>query len=276
MRKKYDVITDDNYFDQMIPIIKDSIDYIIKALREDCYTAIFVPKSKTNELAINAMSMSFAFDVDTNRLYTNYVLDKDRFLAVRKSDRAIYNYIYDRLRMIQNDYDIRLSIIGEPTRIPEHSKNRANYLIDQDANALRVGTRSIWDIKPAPSGKIKSYFIENKNLLNDDIRKYNLSSQDQASFCANVVNLNKIYMFEPHPDLHTVFDKYNEIYNTYFNKQLKPIEDWKTFNIYFHVIHDIEKEKIDDPLCHDNGDFIERERVDEYLENWRRSHENPD
>ena len=275
-RGKTEVITDDNYFEYVIPIAKDTINYIVKALRNDCYVATFTPKPKTNELALNTMSISFFFDVDYNRLYVNYVLDKDRFIAVRYSDRQIYNHIYDHLKMIQKDYDIKLSIIGEPTRIPENSRGLANYLVDQEANVIRVSTRSIWDITPAPKGKVTSYFIENKNLLNDDIRKYNISRDLQMDFCKDVDALNREYMHEPHPDLHEVFDRYNNIYNHYFDKQLKSVEDWKTFTLFLDVRHDFEKEKIDDPLCHDNGKFVKTERIDEYLENWRKSHEEPD
>lgn len=262
---------DKKYFDFVIRIGEDAIDAVTSALCEYCYSGKIYPVPNPNELLYNTMSISFFYNTRTSTFYITYELDELRKRSVQISDREIYNRIYSALRWTAEYFHLKMVVVGEPTSRIEYSCGRSNYLTCQNGNSLNVDTRTVWSYKKGKKGTIHSYFIEDKNLLNSDMSKINMTQEQYADYCQEVIALNKSDMVI-NPNLRTVFDKFVPIYERYFNRTLKPTEDWKSFTIYFNIDHDYEEEarKIQ---YHKPMELIFRERIMQYLEEWRQSHE---
>ena len=269
MRSKSCQITDDNYYEFMPDIGSDTVEKILNALRE-VYVASYIPVPEPNELAYNTLSISMFYDTKYNRLYLTYKLDKDRTVAIRKSDKELYNRIYDKVMMIAKEQDIKLSIIGLPTAIPENSNNRSYGRISQNGKYIRIDTQTIWRNIPGPDDIPYDWFIQNRPLLEDDIRKKNMHPRDVQEYCNRVVELNKNYLLSG-GDMYEAFNDYKDIYNEYFDKELTPIEEWRAFTIYINVIHDFEKERLEDE-DHDMGHVYDFDKVRKFIVEWGVEH----
>jgi hypothetical protein len=269
-RKKEYMINDTNYYKFMVDIGSDVVEYFLNALRE-IYVATFLPKPEPNFLAYNLLSISMFYDTSINRLFVTYRLDDDRTQGIRMSDCEIYNRVYDKLYMITKDQDIKLSIVGEPARLPEFSNGRAYGITSLNSERLRIATRSLWTNIPGPHDTIYSRFLEDKSMLQDDIRKNNMDSSDVARYCQEVVGINKRYLDTDYPKYNDAFDAYAYTYKNYFGRTLKKVEEWRAFTIYIDVTHDVDAEKINDP-DHDMGRVLEFERVKEYIREWAIAH----
>ena len=280
------IITDENYFEYLIPIGRDVVDYVIAGLREK-YTAVYRPVPEYNPLAYNILSISMYFDTDYSTLYITYKLDENRKVAVKASDKELYNRIYDKMHMIDKEQDITMHIVGEPSIADNYLRKRENPKLDIDKNCLRLGTRSVWDVRDKEYGRITSYLVENKALYEDqlrklkikinqedisDIEKQNQYNEIQSNFCKNVIKLNKRYIWVPKPDEHKAFKEFSTIYKNYYNNELKEVEEWKGFTIYIDVTHDYDEERLD-PQIHNIGRFLEKERVEKYIAKWGHDHD---
>ena len=269
-RLKADMINDDNYYVYMKDIWTDTAWELITALR-DIYVADFYPVPEPNFLAYNLMSISFFFNTKYQRLYMTYKLDDNRTVKVRTPDEIIYNKIYDRLRCIPRDNDIKLSIIGVPTAIPENSMNRSYGNVRESYANLRIDTQTIWTNIPGPKGTHYTYFIEDASRLKDDIAKKNMSDEEVQEYCNKVVQLNKQYIQIPIPDYYLAFNKYKELYKEYFDRDLYPIEEWRRFTLYFDVKHNYDEENLDKEY-HNIGHIHNWDRVKQYIIDYAIAH----
>lgn len=272
-RLKADMINDDNYYVYMKDIWNDAACELVSALR-DIYVADFYPVPEPNFLAYNLMSISFFFNTKYQRLYMSYKLDENRVVKLRTPDKIIYNKIYDKLKSIPVDYDIKLSIIGTPTAMPENSMNRSYGNVREAHNNLRIDTQTIWTNVPGPKGTHYTYFIEDASRLKDDIAKKNMSDEEVQEYCNKVVQLNKQYIQIPNPDYYLAFSKYKVLYKEYFDRDLYPIEEWRRFTLYFDVMHDYDEESLDREY-HNTGHVHNWERVKQYIIDYATAHGKP-
>ena len=270
-RKKND-ITDDNYYMYMIDIGADIVKKILDGLGEK-YVATFVPVPEPNILAYNLMTISLFLDTERPRLFVTYKLDQDRTVGLRCSDTELYNRVYDKLHMIIRDQDLPITIIGEPTRLPEFSLNRQYGSQDQENKYLRSFTQSMWTITPGPNTSKYTYFIENRDQWKDDIRKVNAKPEDITRYLADVENINSTYINISNPDYQSAFNDYKILYKNYFDRDLKEVEEWRQITIFIDVRHDFKAEQ-------EEGQFHESkiehfERVSQYIREWAVAHGKP-
>lgn len=270
-RPKSMIINDDNYFEYCTDIFNDTIWSVLLGLRE-FYTARFSFVPKPNYLAYNLMSISMFMDVNTQRMYLTYTLDFDRSVGLRVPDEDLYNNVYDKVKMIQKDYDIKASIIGTPTSKPEYSLNRSYGIIrENNKGKLRIDTQTLWENIPGPKDTKYSWFVQNKAQLQDDIRKNNMHPSQVAEYCQQVIEINKQYLDIAHPRYQVAFQQYQHLYKETFGRDLKPVEDWKIITVYFDVLHDSDAEFAQDEY-HDMGSAPNFKEVREYIVEWAREH----
>lgn len=301
-RKLSQVINDENYFEYIIPIGRDAVEYIVRGLQEK-YTAKFTVRMEPNYLMDNLITVSMFFDTQRNRLYLTYKLDRDRVIALRAYDSELFNRVFDNLqKWIVRDYDIKLSIVGDPTSLPEYSLNREYGNVDMNDLYLRNCTQYLWTINGLePNGASYTYFVDNRNMLIDDIKKrlvresvhktiidnkpvYDFTTPEDImpEFNARVNEINEKYNFyrnrmpdDPEGiifrDYNAAFAEYQNIYNEYFNRIPENIPEWKAFTISINVEHDFNSEKMDyqDHPC---GRYINPDEVEHYIAKWGYDH----
>ena len=145
-RKLSQVINDENYFEWIIPIGQSAVEYIIRGLQER-YTARFTVRMEPNYIMDNLMTVSMFFDTQINRLYLTYKLDRDRLISVRAYDKELYNRIFDNLQsQLVNDYDIGLTIVGDPTSLREYSLGREYRGNGLNSLFIRNYAQYLWKI----------------------------------------------------------------------------------------------------------------------------------
>jgi hypothetical protein len=274
MRSRADMINDDNYYMYMIDIGEDIIiNKIIDTLR-DIYTANFKIVPEPNFLAYNLLSVNMFYDTRINRLYITYRLDDARSVGLHNVyDSQIYNKILDKLNMVSKEQDIRVSVIGTPTALPQDSLNRSYGIIRHDQFHLRADTEYMWTIEQGPyNDRYRTYFIENTNKLKDNISKNRTKPEDINEYFNKVNRINQKFINDKTEiNYKKAFKEYSKLYKSYFNDTPKEVEEWRVISIYIDVTHDVEKEKLQ-PFEHDRGHIIYPERVKEYIRQWAIDH----
>lgn len=283
-RKLSQVIDDENYFEWVIPIAQSAVEYIVEALREK-YTAKFTVRLEPNYLMDNLMTVSMFFDTQRNRLYLRYKLDKDRNISFG-NDVILYNNIYDGLySALINDFFVRLSIIGDPTDVPENTRNRYYGKQDMTNICLRNDTQFLWNVLgEEPRGSSNKYFVQNRDILVDDIEKRLVKdSWNEDGECVTpkdimtnynneVLEINNNYDFtNGNVDYDAAFAEYQNIYNKYFNRIPESIPEWKGFTISINVEHNFAEEQSGDER-HNRGIFVNPNDVSHYLTKWAKDH----
>lgn len=291
-RKLSQVIDDENYFEWIIPIGQTAVDYIIDALR-DKYTANFKVEMSPNYLMDNLLTISMFFDTQRNRLYLTYKLDIERHIALRVYDTELWNRIFDKLQwQLTNDYQITLSVVGDPTDKPERSRGREYKGNDITSLFLRNDTQYLWTILgQEPNGNPYTYFVENRNMLIDDIKKRLVKDSWKTEvidgenvkvpiipedimpeYNVEVLEINSRYNFQdPNIDYNAAFAEYQNVYNKYFNRIPENIPEWKSFTIFVNVDHDEDAERMD-YYDHPRGKYLNPEEVEHYIAKWGYDH----
>ena len=303
MARLKDVITDDNYFEYLIPIGSSAVEYIVRALQE-VYTAKFIVKMKPNFLMDNLLTISMFFDTKRNRLYLSYKLDKDHIIAVRASDIELYNRIYSYTHtQLIDDYSIGVSFIGDQVDKPENTHFR-EYGNDMNDLYLRNSTQFMWTIETKPNGNKYTYFIENRDILEDDLRKRLIKDSWDIStiiedgvekeiktrktpkdimpeYNEKVFEINKKYDLSKvdgpastaviYGDYDGAFEEYQSVYNEYFERTPEKVPEWKAFTVFVSVEHNFDQEKIAYEQ-HPYGKFINPEETEHYIAKWAHDH----
>lgn len=283
MSRMGNIITDDNYYMYMIDIGTNIVDKIIYGLRER-YTARFEPVPDINPLAYNLLIINLFYDVERPRLYVTYRLDEDRTIGVKWSDSELYNRIYSNLRMAEKEEDIPITVIGEPTRLPQFSNYRQYGVFDQDDYWLRADTQFLWYAYNGDERKsiLYPYFIENKAQLKSDIAKSGISKSRLDEYMEEVKQINLTYLrtnqgqetlYPEYSDFQDAFDEYKLVYKSFFGRDVVCLDtnngkpNWKTISIFINVQHDVYAEK-SSPQIHDCGTVENFGRVPQYIREW--------
>lgn len=295
-RKLSQVITDENYFEFVIPIGKSIVEYIVRGLQEK-YTARFSVKMEPNFLMENLLCISMFFDTQRNRLYVNYRLDYERGVSLRTYDTELYNRVYDYAQsQLVNDYDIGLTFIGEPTdNDPKKSMGREYQGNEMSNLYLRNDTQFMWTIKTEPNGNPYTYFVQNRSMLEDDLRKRLVKDSRREEtiiehgeekiiyvpitpkdimpeYNADVIDINNRYDFwNKDVSYLAAFREYQNVYNEYFNRIPEIIPEWKAFTIYIDVDHNFAEEAMDYEY-HPYGKFSNPDETEHYIAKWGFDH----
>lgn len=297
-RKLSQVINDENYFEWIIPIGQSAVEYIIRGLQER-YTARFTVRMEPNYIMDNLMTVSMFFDTQINRLYLTYKLDRDRLISVRAYDKELYNRIFDNLQsQLVNDYDIGLTIVGDPTSLREYSLGREYRGNGLNSLFIRNYAQYLWKIDNLVSDTKEktsyTYFVENRSMFQDDLNKRMIKdSRDEhheivipkdimPEYIEKVKKINEKYKFyrneipgDPDDtifrDYNAAFAEYQNIYNEYFDRIPENIPEWKGFTISINVDHDFDKEK-GDYQDHPYGKFKNPDEVEHYIAKWAHDH----
>ena len=296
-RKLSQVINDINYFEWIIPIGQAAVEYIIRGLQEK-YTAKFTVRMEPNYLMDNLLTISMFFDTKRNRLYLTYKLDRDRAIALKAYDSELFNRIFDNLQsQLINDYDVRLTVVGEPTDLPEYSLNREYRGNDMNSLYLGNSTQFLWTINGLePKGASYTYFVENRSILEDDIRKrlvkdsrveetiieegeekiiyVPVTPKDiMPEYNDAVKDINLRYDFnDPNVDYNAAFAEYQNLYWEYFKRIPENLPEWKGFTISINVDHDFDAERMD-YQDHPYGKFVNPDEVEHYIAKWAHDHD---
>lgn len=256
--KKSNHITEANYYERLADIGEDLCRNIVRGLQE-VYTAKYIVRPDYN-LGGNYFNVSFYYDIPYEILYVTYSLDFGRTAAVRASEQEIHNRVYDWIRYTQRDKHIKVQLVGEFAELPENNRGRNNPYIRHTNKELRIGTRALW--WPALKGKISPHFIESKAQLQDDIKKCQVTYEEQLDFISRVEELNSRYnlILDSHSNYTQMFEEFNRIYREYFNKTLSVFLPRKTFDIHIDITHDEEAEKVGSET-HDYGFYYNPEYV---------------
>ena len=244
----------------------------------------------------NLFTISMFFDTQRNRLYLTYKLDQDRHIGLNVYDSEIYNRIFDNLQwQLTKDYQIGLTIVGDPTSKLENSRGREYKGNDTTSLFLRNDTQYLWTILgQAPHGAPYTYFVQNRNMLIDDIKKrfakdswkteviddeevqVPIIPEDiMPEYNEAVLDINSRYNFQdPNVDYDVAFDEYQTIYNNYFNRIPENIPEWKAFTIYVNIDHIVEQEKMN-YQDHPRGKYKNPEEVEHYIAKWAYDHGRP-